>query len=153
MEKAIIEYTIDLVGKQATLRPMSSEELAGLLENTFMVLNRLYRQETNDLPVVVPENDSTVQFNNPNDSIQYDKVICLVCGQEFRQISFNHLMKHGLTVTEYKTKFGIFKRKSLTCGELAEARSDYVRTQGLAQKMKEARRKKKEERQQNHEEE
>jgi predicted transcriptional regulator len=76
---------------------------------------------------------------DPKDSILEDKVICLECGEEFHQISYKHLAQHGLTVDEYKAKYGLPKRQPLVCWAFSRKRSERVKNDGLAQKMKAAR--------------
>ena len=47
---------------------------------------------------------------DPLDSIQNDKVVCLECGTEFRQLTVNHLKSHGRASWEYKKKYGFSLR-------------------------------------------
>jgi len=38
-----------------------------------------------------------------------EQVVCKICNKTFKMITAGHIKNHGLTVEEYRTKFGIFK--------------------------------------------
>jgi len=43
---------------------------------------------------------------DPKRSILKNKIICLECGAEFKQISAKHLATHDLTPKEYRKRYG-----------------------------------------------
>ena len=82
----------------------------------------------------------------PADSIQNDKVICLECGAEMRQLTSKHLVSHGMNQKEYKKKYGFAMRTPLAAKSLSKARSKAAKKRGLPEKLRasiEARRQKK----------
>jgi predicted transcriptional regulator len=84
----------------------------------------------------------------PQDSIQDDKVICLECGAEMRQLTTKHLVSHGLSQKEYRKKYGFTMRTPLAAKYLTKARSKTMKKRGLPEKLRqyqEARRQGKEE--------
>jgi predicted transcriptional regulator len=72
---------------------------------------------------------------DPKSSIQENKVICLECSAEMRQLTVNHLSSHGLTMREYKTKWGFPQRQSLSAISLSKARSKASKKRGLPEKL------------------
>ena len=82
----------------------------------------------------------------PADSIQNDKVICLECGKEMRQLSTKHLVAHGMSQKEYRKKYGFAMRTPLSAKSLTRARSKAAKKRGLPEKLQkyiEARKQKK----------
>lgn len=76
----------------------------------------------------------------PTASIQRDKVVCLECLQEFRQLSQGHLKSHGLTLKEYKKKWGFKSRQPLSARMLTTRRKKLAKDRGLAEKLSQYRR-------------
>jgi predicted transcriptional regulator len=72
----------------------------------------------------------------PMDSIQEDKIICLECGQEFKQISHTHLKNHSLTPKDYRKKYHLPKKQPLTARSLSEKRKQKARESGLGSHLK-----------------
>jgi predicted transcriptional regulator len=72
----------------------------------------------------------------PEDSIQNDKIICLECGAEMRQMSKAHLASHGLRAKEYKKKYGFTMRTALAAKSVTRARKRAGKKRGLPEKLK-----------------
>ena len=60
---------------------------------------------------------------DPQSSIQENKVVCLECSAEMRQLTIKHLSSHGLNIREYKKKYGFPLKQSLSAKSLSKARS------------------------------
>ena len=75
---------------------------------------------------------------SPANSIQNDKVICLECGAEMRQLSSKHLVSHGMNQKEYRKKYGFTMRTPLAAKSLTKARSKAAKKRGLPEKLKQA---------------
>jgi predicted transcriptional regulator len=71
----------------------------------------------------------------PENSIQDDKVICLECGKEMRQLRTNHLISHGLSLKEYKKKYGFAMGTPLAAKSLIKALSKAAKKKGLPEKL------------------
>jgi len=71
----------------------------------------------------------------PADSIQTDKVICLECGKEMRQLSTKHLVAHGMSQKEYRKKYGFSMRTPLSAKSLTKARIKAAQKRGLPEKL------------------
>ena len=70
----------------------------------------------------------------PQNSIQDDKIICLECGAEFKQLTQTHLSSHGMSPTEYKKKYGFSMGTPLYAKSLTKA----AKKRGLPENLKKA---------------
>ena len=59
---------------------------------------------------------------DPKKSIQKNKVVCIERGQEFKMLSTEHRMSHGLNSKEYRNKHGLSARQPLCAKALSEKR-------------------------------
>ncbi|MGA2403061.1 MAG: MucR family transcriptional regulator [Syntrophobacteraceae bacterium] len=109
MPKKLIEITSEIVQAQVSLTPMTPIQ-GGPQE---------------EKPALTPEN-----------SIQNDKVICLECGAEFKQLTQKHLSSHGMSPKEYKKKYGFTMSTSLSAKSLTKARIKAAKKKGLPEKLK-----------------
>ncbi len=72
----------------------------------------------------------------PENSIQDDKVICLECGAEFKQLTQKHLVSHGMDQREYRKKYGFSMQTPLAAKSLIQARQKTAKEKGLPEKLK-----------------
>ena len=56
---------------------------------------------------------------DPKKSILKNKVICLQCGKEFKQLGNRHLKEHGLDAKAYRKKYGFKARQPLAAKSLS----------------------------------
>jgi predicted transcriptional regulator len=75
---------------------------------------------------------------SPADSIQNDKVICLECRKEMRQLTTKHLVFHSMSQKEYRKKYGFTMRTPLAAKSLTKARSKAAKKRGLPENLKKA---------------
>jgi predicted transcriptional regulator len=143
MSKNLVEITSEIVQTQASLNSMSAKEIASSLRQVFKTLQELQKSETEgtDLeisqgPEKTPSTEETALQLMPENSIQNDKVICIECGKEMRQLTQKHLSLHGLTLREYKRKYGFTLRTPLAARSLTKARSKIARKRGLPENLK-----------------
>jgi predicted transcriptional regulator len=73
---------------------------------------------------------------SPQDSIQDDKVICLQCEAEMRQLTSDHLVSQGMDQKQYWKKYGFSMRTPLSAKSLTKARSKAAKKRGLPEKLK-----------------
>ncbi len=78
----------------------------------------------------------SVAFMDPKDSIQEEKIICLECGREFKQISHTHLKRHGLTPKDYRKKYHLPSKQPLTAHSLSDERKKRALESGLGSHLK-----------------
>ncbi len=112
---------------------MSPEEISEVVRRVFDILQKLQSIETGQTEGGhhgdAPEN------MNPLDSIQRNRVICLVCGKEFKLLSNRHLALHGMTSRDYKLKYGLPLRQALSAKSLTQARRKIAKEKGLGAKL------------------
>ncbi|MFP5213395.1 MAG: MucR family transcriptional regulator [Acidobacteriota bacterium] len=138
MAKSLLEIAAEIVKAQATICCMAPEEIGTALSRTFGVLQRMRDAEETgaefDASAVggreAPENGAQPPVN-PLDSIQKDRITCLECGVQARQLTAKHLTRHGLTSKEYKKKYGIPLKTPLSAKSLTNERSKAAKKRGL----------------------
>lgn len=162
MARSLTEMTVDILTAQLSHRDMSADEIVDVLNNTFCALRALKDMETRrelqgsetEAPVIRAESkglplsqlvrseteeEQALKASTemrPMDSIQQDRIICLECGQRFRQISHTHLSIHGLTPQEYRKKYRLPAKQPLTARSLTEKRKQRAKETGLGEKLK-----------------
>ncbi len=155
MSKKLIEIASEIVQNQVSVTPMSASEITSSLRQVFSSLQELQKVETAGTNLesdklaagISPEPASEDEpVLTPQNSIQDDRVICLECGAEMRQLTVKHLVSHGMSQKEYRKKYGFSMRTPLAAKSLTKARSKAAKKRGLPENLKkaiEARRKEK----------
>ena len=139
MEKPLIEMAAEIVKAQAGITRMTPEELDATLRRTYESLKGLKAREEGGVAEMPVTKARAVVV--PTDSIQQNKIICLECGKEFKQLSKTHLASHGLTAKEYKKKHGFKANQGLAAKSLSASRRKVAKKLGLGQKLAAARKK------------
>lgn len=141
MAKTLTEMAAEIVKAQAGVTRMSAEELSEALAKTYESLKRVKDFEEG-VAAETPPRAAVAIPTEPEASIQQNKIICLECGKEFKQVSRTHLASHALTPREYKKKHGFKARQALTAKSLSAKRRKTAKEKGLGQKLAAARKKK-----------
>lgn len=138
MDKKLLELAVELVQAQASLNKMSGEEIEMALIRVYNALYKMREAEKEGRSVDVPEYlaeaaalEQAPEKIDPRASIQDDRVICLECGLEFRQLTANHLRTHQLSPREYKRKWGFPLKQPLAARNLTKLRSRSAKKRGL----------------------
>jgi predicted transcriptional regulator len=142
MSKKLIEIASEIVQTQVSLSSMSASEITSSLREVFRTLQDLQKAEMGGLDISLTEpvqgtapEESSKQIT-PQNSIQENKVICLECGIEMKQLTQKHLAVHGMNSKEYKKKYGFTMRTSLAAKSLSKARSKAAKKRGLPENLK-----------------
>jgi len=141
MLKKLIEIASEIVQTQVSLTSMTSADIASSLRQVFSTLQELEKAETAGINIEVTQpaaEEVAATKLSPADSIQNDKVICLECGAETRQLTSKHLVAHGMRQKEYRKKYGFSMRTPLAAKSLTKARSKAAKKRGLPEKLKQA---------------
>ncbi len=136
MAKSLTEMAVEIAAAQASHAKMSPEEIDKFLEVTFQRLKEMKESEEGKVEKTPSEVTPSV---DPFKSVQRNKVICLECGQEFRQLTNAHLKSHGLTAKEYRKKWGLPARYPLVAKALVAKRRKLAKERGLGERLKKAR--------------
>jgi predicted transcriptional regulator len=141
MTRKLYEIAADIIEVQASLAQMSPDSLEQALSTVFVTLQKMKMAEDGGflLDLAKPPEEEPVEEVSekidPKKSIQEDRVICLECQAEMRQLTAKHLGAHGLTIREYKKKYGFPQRQSLSAKSLTKARSKAAKKRGLPEKL------------------
>jgi predicted transcriptional regulator len=137
MAKSLVEMAAEIIAAQASQSRMTPEEITEGLERTYGALQRIQAREEG-----VPEPlEEKAGKPSPLSSIQRNKIVCLECGKEFKQLSKSHLASHGLTPKSYKEKYAIPSGTPLTAKSLSARRRKMAKERGLGEKLAQARKK------------
>jgi len=142
MARRLLEIAASIVRAQASVGKISPEEIEHSLMNTFFVLQRMQNAEQRGIllesarvPDTVAPQGRVSQSASPKDSIRENKIMCLECGIEMKQLTRRHLGIHGLTQRDYKKKWGFPMRTPLSAKSLSRARSRAAKKRGLPENL------------------
>ncbi len=108
----LVKQAMEIARAQAGVRPMTASEVATYISELVQSLQGVVEgDEVKATPSVEPKNSITETY-----------AICLECGKKFKVIGNRHLKSHGLTVKEYKEKWGLKKGTSLAAKSLVRQR-------------------------------
>jgi predicted transcriptional regulator len=138
MSKKLIEIASEIVQTQVSRTPMSGAEITSSLRQVFITLHEMQKAEAGEIELPKIQEPAPAQALTPQDSIQDDKIICLECGAEMRQLTKKHLDSHGMSAKEYKKKYGFTMRIPLAAKSLTKARSKAAKKRGLPENLKKA---------------
>ncbi len=136
MSKKLIEMASEIVQTQVSLTPMTAGDIASSLREVFTTLTELQEAESGEIELPEIQKLAPARALTPEDSIQNDKVICLECGAEMKQLTKLHLSAHGLTAKEYKKKYGFTMGTPLAAKSLTKARSKAAKKRGVPENLK-----------------
>jgi len=143
MARKLLEIAASIVKAQATIRKMSAEEVEQILTKIFLVLQRLKNAEQRGIlfePAGEPAPpggplERVFKPSAPRESIRENRIMCLECGVEMKQLTKRHLGMHGLTPGDYKKKWGLPMRTPLAAKSLSRARSRAAKKRGLPENL------------------
>src|SRR5690606_11904379 len=105
---------------------LPTAELPELIASVSESIRKLGEPPTPPEPELVPA-------VNPKKSVFPDHIICLEDGKKFKSMK-RHLVAHGLTPQEYRTKWGLPADYPMTAPNYSAARSAMAKDIGLGQK-------------------
>jgi len=140
--RKLLEIAAEIVQAQASVGQMSAENIEEALVKTFSTLQRMQRAEEKGILLErglgsdeMPAEEAAVAKKEPRESILDDKIVCLECGTEMRQLTTKHLSSHSLTPREYKKKYGFSLKQPLSAKSLTKARSKAAKKRGLPENL------------------
>jgi predicted transcriptional regulator len=139
MDKKLLELTVEMVQTQVSLNKMSGEEVEAALIRVYNALHKIQEAEREGRSIAIDghpaegiaDGSQPKQLYDPRASIMEDKVVCLECGAEFRQLTANHLKSHDLSPREYKKRYGFPMKQALAAIALTQFRSKSAKKRGL----------------------
>jgi hypothetical protein len=82
--------------------------------------------------VIVEPTSLQMLFSDPRLAVKEDCIVCLICGERFRQLTNTHLRAHGTGVAAYRAQFGYNRRRALMCRALRRLYTERAVRAGLA---------------------
>ena len=110
-----MKEAMEIAKAQAGVRPMTPDEITQFVLNLAAKLQAAAEGCVCATEEVAPSVDGKA-------SIKETSVTCLECGKKFKILSKKHLETHGLSVAEYKAKYGLKKNVSLVAKGLVRER-------------------------------
>jgi predicted transcriptional regulator len=142
MAKTLTEMAAEIVTAQAGVARMSADELSEALTKAYHSLKTIKAIEDGLAPEIPAAGAAAIAME-PKASIQRNKIICLECGKEFKQLSRSHLRSHGLTPKDYKKKYNLKAGQALTAKSLSAKRRKTAKDRKLGEKLAAARKSRK----------
>ncbi len=133
----ILKIVGEIVQAQASHTQMGADEMGDAIKKIYKAIKWVQSQEEKAAQV------ASQPAMSWRDSIQRNKVVCLECGKEFKQISAKHLASHGLERKTYKEKHGVPSKQSLSARSLSAKRRRVAKERGLGERMQKAKKGKK----------
>ncbi|ALL13159.1 MucR family transcriptional regulator [Caulobacter henricii] len=124
----VIELTADIVANYVSNNVVSVADLPGLIRTTYAALAGI------GSPAQVPETETIAKATPAQirKSITPDALISFEDGKAYKTLK-RHLTTQGLTVAEYKAKWGLPNDYPTTAPSYSEARSAMAKALGLGQ--------------------
>jgi predicted transcriptional regulator len=142
MSKKLLEIAAEIVQNQVSNNPMSSEEIVSSLKYVFTALQTMQKSEIDGTLLEGGKGgeegvggEKAQDKPDAKSSVQDDKIVCLECGAEMRQLTAKHLGAHNLTPREYKQKYGFPLKQPLSAKSLTRARSKAAKKRGLPENL------------------
>ena len=123
----LTELTATVVGAFVSHNSVAVADLPGLIKATYAAL-----QGVGDAPVVELESVSKPTAGQIRKSITPDALISFEDGKAYKTLK-RHLTTQGMTVAEYKAKWGLPNDYPTTAPAYSEARSAMAKALGLGQ--------------------
>ena len=140
MEKKLLELAVEIVGAQASMSKMTAEDIEQALVRVYNALHKMRLAEEQGRSILRAEPGFQASEEpvaaDPLSSIGEDKVTCMECKAELRQLTANHLRIHHLTPREYKKKWGFPLKQPLSAKMLTKLRSRSAKKRGLPENLR-----------------
>lgn len=139
--RKLLDIAAEIIQAQASVGQMSAEQIEQSLIRTFSTLQKMQKAEEKGILLdrITAEESALeevpAQKKEPKESIQDDRIVCLECGTEMRQLTTKHLSSHGLNPREYKKKWGFSLKQPLSARSLTKARSKAAKKRGLPENL------------------
>ena len=127
-----IELTADLVSAYVSNNHLQPAEIATLIANTHAALTGLGNSSAPAAPAA--DKPTPAQIRK---SITPDALISFVDGKPYKTLK-RHLSKSGMTIEQYRERYGLPRDYPSTAASYSEQRSALARSLGLGQQRKKA---------------
>lgn len=126
---SVMAQAMEIVKAQASTRPMTTEEITSMIKALTASIGAM----TGEAPDTT-EADSKYSLDDAKKAIKEKSVTCMECGKSFKVLTKRHLDTHGLSVEEYREKWGYKKGTALVAKSLARDRRKKMQEMKLWEK-------------------
>jgi predicted transcriptional regulator len=126
MPQTLLEMVKDLVVAQIEVHKLSPDAMQTALQLTHSNLLALQTLEASEGSTHGERSEIPPTPMHWKQSITKHHVMCLECGQSFKQLSVRHLREHGLDGKSYRSKYGIPRTQALSVKETTLRRQEIV---------------------------
>lgn len=124
------EMTSDIVSAFVASNNVSAMELPSLIQSVFKSLSGLGEPEVEAVPETSKATNAQIKK-----SIRPEGLVSFLDGKSYKTLK-RHIAKHGMTVVEYKERFGLPKDYPTTSSDYSEKRSSMAKSLGLGRQAK-----------------
>ena len=127
-----IELTADIVSAYVSKNSVRPSDMPDLLASIHSALTGLSQDSAPEAPAVDKPTPSQIRK-----SIRPDALISFVDGKPYKTLK-RHLSKSGMTIEQYRERYGLPRDYPSTAASYSEQRSALARSLGLGQQRKKA---------------
>ncbi|MGH1573756.1 MucR family transcriptional regulator [Methylobacterium sp. P31] len=127
-----IEQAAGIVAAYVSNNSVPSAELPTLISSIYSALSGLGQSSASEAPPV--EKLTPAQIRK---SITHDALISFIDGKPYKTLK-RHLNRHGMTIEEYRARFGLPRDYPSTAASYSEQRSALARSFGLGNQRRKA---------------
>jgi predicted transcriptional regulator len=121
------QLTTEIVSAYARRNQLTADQLAKVISAVYETLSQLGTPSKND----TAERTPAVPIRR---SIQHDCVVCLDCGWRGKMLRRHIEAQHGLSVNDYRARWGLSPEHPLTAPAYSERRSAFAKEVGLGRR-------------------
>ncbi len=124
-QATLIELTSEIVANYISHNQVPIEQLPDLIRTVNLTLSQLGQPQVEAEPETSKPTPAQVRK-----SIRPEGLVSFIDGKPYKTLK-RHLSKHGMSVSEYKEKFGLPKDYPTTASDYSAKRSEMARSLGL----------------------
>jgi|SRR6056297_1450600 len=124
--QALMRLTTEIVSAHVAKNAVSTSDLPGTIESVFATLAGLGQP-----PAAEPARDPAVSVKK---SVTDDHLVCLDCGRRLKMLKRHLATDHGMTVDEYRRKWGLPHDYPAVAPAYSRERQALAKTIGLGRK-------------------
>src|SRR5437868_3878377 len=119
-------HTTDIVAAYVRHNPIATDQISGLINAVHSTLNGLGNE--------VVEEPPRVPAVSVRRSVRPDHIICIECGYKGKMIKRHLQSRHGLSVSQYRTRWKLSSDYPTTAANYSERRSQLAKGFGLGRR-------------------
>lgn len=127
MTETLITLTSDIVAAHVSNNNVDVDDVPSLITKVFGALSGLggHAETAEVLP------DPAVSIRS---SVKKDHIVCLDCGKKMKMLKRHLMTEHGMTIDEYKARWGLGADYPMVAPDYAETRRSLAVKIGLGRK-------------------